>query len=168
MKQTTEEDFFKILNSTDLTGRDIFYTHLIKQEFNIWYNQIGKYNNLLDINDLNFLTERRGFNEDEALKIKWLFGYMNNNFDLIRLIWKNSHIEENKLEYEQLGKLAQSETDDTVKWNPDNKVVQSHKDGTQYISVYKALEFAKEYSDSKIFEHIQSIEKEFIPVEKKL
>ena len=38
--------------------------------------------------------------------------------------------------------LAQSETDESVKWNPFNEVVQSRKDGEQYISVTKAEGYA--------------------------
>ena len=51
-----------------------------------------------------------------------------------------------KRELDKLCKLAQSETDDSVKWNPYNKVVQSHRDGTQYASVDKVLEFIKKYN----------------------
>lgn len=54
---------------------------------------------------------------------------------------------EDKNDIKKLCKISQSETDDSVMWNPYNKVVQSHRDGTQYISVDKALEFAKKYNN---------------------
>lgn len=54
--------------------------------------------------------------------------------------------EKNKNDISKLCKISQSETDDSVMWNPYNKVVQSHRDGTQYVSVDKALEFARKYN----------------------
>lgn len=58
----------------------------------------------------------------------------------------------NKL-LEDLCKIAQTEKDESVKWNELNEVVQSHKDGTQYISIDKVIEFiynANSYKEKDI------------------
>ncbi len=47
-------------------------------------------------------------------------------------------------------KLAQGESDESVQWNEHNKVVQSHKDGTLYLSVDNAVLYGNDQIDSCI------------------
>ena len=44
---------------------------------------------------------------------------------------------------EELIAIAQEVNDESVKWNPFNKVVQSHKDGEIYISITQAEAYHK-------------------------
>ena len=74
------------LNKLNTTGRDDFYTHLIRQEVPFWLSDV--YNGVprsKGMHDVDLLIKRRGFNRLEAKRFRNLAGWIWNNTDIIRL-----------------------------------------------------------------------------------
>jgi hypothetical protein len=71
------------LDKMDLEGRDEFHSYLILQELPFFYR------NAIDGEkvEVEWLIKRRGFNKDEAKKMRALADFFNNNGQKIRLIW---------------------------------------------------------------------------------
>ena len=75
------EQFYDILNSDyKLVGRDDFYTHLLHQEIDWWLSYNFYYNDLISYEDVNYMIERRGFNEDESTQFKNIVKFINENY----------------------------------------------------------------------------------------
>ena len=64
------------LQKLDLDGRDDFYTHLITQEIPMWLPKIRKGDTIPD-SEVYWLIKRRGFNKQEAEKLKALAAWLN-------------------------------------------------------------------------------------------
>lgn len=71
------------LEKLDLEGRDGFYTHLICQEIPMWLGQVRE-GEEVSADEVDFLINRRGFNADEAKKLRALAIWINTNQATIR------------------------------------------------------------------------------------
>jgi hypothetical protein len=98
IKVSSVEEFDEIMNNTDLSGRDNFYTHLIVQEIPGWVNSIGKTGEPLEAVEYEWLVPRRGFNEDELAKLKWLFDFFNMNVEVISKMYRDEFKEQEKID----------------------------------------------------------------------
>lgn len=73
------------LQKLDLTGRDAFHTHLLRQEIPMWLAQIREGEGLSE-EKVAWLIARRGFNQEEAQKFRTLATWLTDHQEVIRAI----------------------------------------------------------------------------------
>lgn len=71
------------LQRLDLAGRDELYTHLITQEIPMWISSIRE-GAAIGSDEVDWLAQRRGFNEDEQRKFRGLASFLNDRAERIR------------------------------------------------------------------------------------
>lgn len=73
------------LQKLDLKGRDALHTHLLTQEIPMWLAKIREGKTITEA-EVSWLIGRRGFNPDEATKLRALATWMTHHQEAIRTI----------------------------------------------------------------------------------
>lgn len=87
MTNKTYNEFVDEINEVEITARDTFYEQLIIQEvrmFIILVQQSNDKDYLIDEDEVNFIIERRGFNELESSCLRQLVYIINKYVEVIQ------------------------------------------------------------------------------------
>ena len=88
-KKVTFKEFGERVKNLNLIGRDEFHTQLIFQEYLMWFSLVAK-GDLIQDEEVDFISTRRGFNDDEKKNLIRLAQFLNTNQEtIIRLNNKN-------------------------------------------------------------------------------
>lgn len=71
------------LQKLDLEGRDALHTHLIIQEIPMWLATVREGRDIPEA-EVSWLIQRRGFNRDEAQKVRTLAAWIRDHQEAIR------------------------------------------------------------------------------------